>query len=58
VEEGIIEVDSPEDAAVFIISMLEGFDYYLVVSGYDKELEDYAGYLRNQIVKMLKVKNR
>lgn len=55
-EEGIIDVDSPEDAAVFIISMLEGFDYYLVVSGYDSELEKYTDYLRNQIAKMLNLK--
>lgn len=55
--EGIIEIENPEETAVFIISMIEGFDYYLVVSGYDRKLEDYSTYLRNQIVKMLNVKN-
>jgi AcrR family transcriptional regulator len=51
VDEGLVKIENPEEAAVFIITLLEGFDYYWAVSGYDREVEAYGRGLKDLLVK-------
>jgi AcrR family transcriptional regulator len=52
---GIVRIDDPENTAIFIIIQIEGFDYYLAVSGYDKKTERYGRYLKQHLVNVLGV---
>jgi TetR/AcrR family fatty acid metabolism transcriptional regulator len=54
-EQGIIKIDDPERIALLIIFQLEGYDYYLVVSGYDAETEQYGRYIRDHLAGMLNI---
>jgi AcrR family transcriptional regulator len=53
---GTVTIDDPETTAVFIIIQLEGFDYYLAVSGYDKKTEQYGRYLKQHLIHVLGVR--
>ena len=53
--DGIVRIDDPEKTAVLIIIQLEGFDYYLAVSGYDTETEKYGRHIKEHLVTMLNI---
>jgi TetR/AcrR family fatty acid metabolism transcriptional regulator len=55
---GIVKIDDPEKTAILIIIGLEGFDYYLAVSGYDARTEAYGRHVREHLVKMLDIQPR
>jgi len=58
VSQGIVDVEDSEKAAVFIMMLLEGFDYYWAVAGYVRDVEDYGEYFKAHIKTLLGVKTR
>jgi len=57
-DRGIIDVEDSEKAAVFIMMLLEGFDYYWAVAGYVRDVEEYGEYFKMHIKKFLGMKPR
>jgi len=55
---GIINIDDPEKTALLIIIQLEGFDYYLAVSGYDPQTEHYGRYVRDHLAGILNIQSK
>jgi AcrR family transcriptional regulator len=53
---GIVKIDDPDKTALLIIIQLEGFDYYLAVSGYDARTEAYGRHVKEHLMEMLNVK--
>jgi len=56
VKQGVIDVEDSEKAAVFVMTLLEGFDYYWAVAGYVRDVEDYGEYFKAHIKKLLGMK--
>lgn len=55
---GIVRIDDPETAAVLIIIQLEGYDYFLAVSGYDAKTQEYGRYIKELLTTMLHISPR
>lgn len=53
---GIVKVDDPRETALLIITQLEGFDYYLAVSGYDPLTERHGRIVRKHLSDMLQIR--
>jgi len=53
---GVLNVEDTEKAAVFVMMLLEGFDYYWAVAGYVRDVEAYGEYFKTHIKKLLGMK--
>jgi AcrR family transcriptional regulator len=51
-EQGVLRIEDPEKAAVLIISIMEGFDYYWTIVGLENIPKDYGRYLKGQIMRL------
>lgn len=47
---GVVKIEDPEKAAVLIISIMEGFDYYWTIIGHENITKDYGRYFKTQIL--------
>jgi AcrR family transcriptional regulator len=55
-DQGIIDIEDPEQSAVFIVSLSEGYDCYWIISGDDKDTDRYGRHCKEQVKTLFKMK--
>ena len=55
-DQGIIDIEDPEQSAVFIVSLSEGYDCYWIISGDDKDAEHYGRHCKEQVKTLFRMK--
>ncbi len=55
-DQGIIDIVDPEQSAVFIVSLSEGYDCYWIITGNDKDADRYGRHCKEQIKILFRMK--